>query len=1053
MLSGDVGILNKANVPLHNVFECVIIFKLKVGLKFKDSDYCILFNNATVNDHVLMISGMNVDSHISLHTIDSITEVASGEDVMKDYFITSAEVPPMPSRSAILECDNSFNRVKEELYLRATLRAGCHISRRTTHPTCDLVRVVDRKLGPGNRILFCIISIARTTWYEGIKYLCLFSEAKVIVCAVLYTQGPHAWLLADGNQNLEVNTLLICVDPRLRVAGKPLGKKKYKVPIDYALNAPTVAILNTIGKPILPIRHDDGTPNMTLHIADLDTRVHHLYDEVSLVQSWKGAVKWHLGMMQGIPKLDDITESRDSKSGRLRLRDRVWVYELECASETMAQWLMLKWKKTYDRYGGMLVSKQKFDAQQIDFIMETYNITWNKGLRASGISKADVLGQIIDAGIEDTVKEYCGVEDIFQLTSCITPLSSIVRNEQWVELGKIWQAPAIYIPKFDITLTGPVKGKGGVKVAQMLKYSGPLGGNVNEPYAVRALQVHLPNTEHNKVKNLPSELPPYVDFLSDDQVQYIGASKGAIIVADQDEVPVNTVNVTLSWLADETKHVIPESRVMDLWDDRDLIRLVTMYGPTRGTLNNDRVRTRDVANYVIESNKTVLETYPLAARPVLTKLVHEELRAVTGRLYSVQQWREKRIFPKMLFARKLAGVYFTSKWQEVVSNYQADRLDLNVRESMEWLRHRRGAGAIYTELMNWLQHGFATDPISNVNVHLKLESLLKENPILSWEEGKSRLIVWQSKAITACFSPIFLKIKKRLSAIMKPHYIYVDGYNLIDLNEKLSNIVAADWYYESDMEKQDRQTEEQIISIEMDIYQMLGMAPSALRLWKMVHRQWRFRGATTRGQRDYMRLSGQATTALGNFITNLIVHTKTIKRYEASLRCALFLGDDIIINSTVKIAVNAVGRESKSLFNMVCVGNSYRNHGRFISMILCKRQGGGLRLIPDYIRLRHRFAVTNGVAKVTDENMKSRSVAYALMLGAMPELKTHVLSIYKGLVEMPAWYDMVGAIEVVASVYNMPVAEVQSNLRVLVDMIINPQPIKRTFKLFNRNIK
>lgn len=42
------------------------------------------------------------------------------------------------------------------------------------------------------------------------------------------------------------------------------------------------------------------------------------------------------------------------------------------------------------------------------------------------------------------------------------------------------------------------------------------------------------------------------------------------------------------------------------------------------------------------------------------------------------------------------------------------------------------------------------------------------------------------------------------------------------------------------------------------------------------------------------RLTGQATTAIGNVITNLIVHTDFIKYNMSQLKLMLVLGDDFV---------------------------------------------------------------------------------------------------------------------------------------------------------------
>lgn len=59
-----------------------------------------------------------------------------------------------------------------------------------------------------------------------------------------------------------------------------------------------------------------------------------------------------------------------------------------------------------------------------------------------------------------------------------------------------------------------------------------------------------------------------------------------------------------------------------------------------------------------------------------------------------------------------------------------------------------------------------------------------------------------------------------------------------------------------------------------------------------MHINWKLKGTFTRCIGHMQRLSGQATTAIGNVIVNLIVHCQWIKRVHKDLVCMMVLGDD-----------------------------------------------------------------------------------------------------------------------------------------------------------------
>lgn len=81
----------------------------------------------------------------------------------------------------------------------------------------------------------------------------------------------------------------------------------------------------------------------------------------------------------------------------------------------------------------------------------------------------------------------------------------------------------------------------------------------------------------------------------------------------------------------------------------------------------------------------------------------------------------------------------------------------------------------------------------------------------------------------------------------------------------------------------------------MVIYKILGIDEELINLWYTVHEHWRYKGMQTRGDEEWMRLSGQATTAIGNVITNMQVHQDMILEMMDNIEVILMLGDDNLI--------------------------------------------------------------------------------------------------------------------------------------------------------------
>lgn len=62
----------------------------------------------------------------------------------------------------------------------------------------------------------------------------------------------------------------------------------------------------------------------------------------------------------------------------------------------------------------------------------------------------------------------------------------------------------------------------------------------------------------------------------------------------------------------------------------------------------------------------------------------------------------------------------------------------------------------------------------------------------------------------------------------------------------------------------------------MMIYKHLGVADNVLQFWKQMHGEWNLKSKFTTGKDKAQRLTGQATTALGNAIVNMIVHNNFV---------------------------------------------------------------------------------------------------------------------------------------------------------------------------------
>lgn len=90
------------------------------------------------------------------------------------------------------------------------------------------------------------------------------------------------------------------------------------------------------------------------------------------------------------------------------------------------------------------------------------------------------------------------------------------------------------------------------------------------------------------------------------------------------------------------------------------------------------------------------------------------------------------------------------------------------------------------ETANYLINQLRIRNIGDVKVFPKQESLLKEEPTPHRGGIVTRAILAHAYFVAAIFSPVFLKMKKRLKTLLKDNVVYSDGMSPLVLQAWLS---------------------------------------------------------------------------------------------------------------------------------------------------------------------------------------------------------------------------------------------------------------------------
>jgi hypothetical protein len=495
------------------------------------------------------------------------------------------------------------------------------------------------------------------------------------------------------------------------------------------------------------------------------------------------------------------------------------------------------------------------------------------------------------------------------------------------------------------------------------------------------------------------------------------------------------------------------SYVYDRWDDKDLTDHATKLGPKQDM----KLRSSEHITGFKTIEKVTLVNYPIYSNPVLTKIANAEFNAVSTRLGSVVTIRR----------HSLDAEYEALQWLETYGHehaitmsksFQLNPINIDYKKTMEWVSERKGSSKVASELCLILEQGLALNRLNDLNVHVKLESLLKDigkenvdgpaaddNKHASMHAVNHRIIVWQKKGICAIFAPVFLEAKKRFKQLLARDVVYADGLTPQQLSARCRNVSGRLGFLENDLSKQDRQTDNDTLDCEFAVYSLLGVNEAVLTLWRSVHKHWRLRGKFLRGGLDGMRMTGQATTALGNAIVNQLCHRRLVQRSRGSILLIMVLGDDLLILTREPIDDVELKREIASYYNMQSKADFSWRCGNFLRLTCYKNRHDCAEIGPDIVRLARRYEVTNGVSEATDQNTAARALSYAHMIGNQPELDQFREEMGAELPEV--WYDIELVVQALMVRYKMSKTEVESHYNQLIKMVTTPNQTIHSFKI------
>lgn len=93
-------------------------------------------------------------------------------------------------------------------------------------------------------------------------------------------------------------------------------------------------------------------------------------------------------------------------------------------------------------------------------------------------------------------------------------------------------------------------------------------------------------------------------------------------------------------------------------------------------------------------------------------------------------------------------------------------------------------------------------------------------------------------------------------------------------------------------------------------------------------------------------------------------------------------------------------------------------------MIVYKNEYNCWSVGPDFVRLKRKFQVPNGVSDITKENHVARSLSYLQMLGASKRATEVLEKLNFSGVQLHKWYNEYKVTEALAIKYEMSINEI-----------------------------
>lgn len=240
--------------------------------------------------------------------------------------------------------------------------------------------------------------------------------------------------------------------------------------------------------------------------------------------------------------------------------------------------------------------------------------------------------------------------------------------------------------------------------------------------------------------------------------------------------------------------------------------------------------------------------------------------------------------------------------REMLRGYARDKVGIEEEAFREWgaQSDRAKVEAVRKELLEKSQ-ALAEMDVGDYLVMLKsdVKPTLSQKPLDTRTEPQ--VIVYHEKALSSLYSCMFRVLVRRFLALLKPNYhvnLLKDTRDIEDFLRGVHPYVRDLRYLENDFSKYDKSQGRFVFVLEELVFAELGLNQEFLAQWLGGHVECHLRAVSLGLSLHvlYQRKSGDATTAFGNVILNVLSVSYAYRGTEVVW--ALFMGDDSLMCCT-----------------------------------------------------------------------------------------------------------------------------------------------------------